>query len=284
MIPIVLILAAALSATFHPATPTVGDPITIDVQLQPDQRLALDPAADYELLSQTGSRLVVRTFSPKPFALNGKVISPRGTFTFRNLAVPVRSVLAPGDKLVPAPLRPPISDPASRVPYVAIALAALAAAAAWFFAMRRTRAGEIAIPSAPTLPPLERFRGELAALRAGAAQPWARLADATRIYVAASMPELGTELTTSELLRILDAHADANAFPSSVVEPRRVRDSIAAILRQGDLEKFSPWGAQPADLDTALRRAEELTAAFERPIVDVVATAVRPNDDAEHAA
>jgi len=91
------------TATFRPATPTVGDLVTIDFQ----QPVMLDPSTAYEVVSRKGNRVVVRTFEPKPIALSGV----SGGIRFHNLNVPIRSVLKPKDKLEPAPLRPPRGVP-----------------------------------------------------------------------------------------------------------------------------------------------------------------------------
>jgi hypothetical protein len=40
---------------------------------------------------------------------------------------------------------------------------------------------------------------------------------------------------------------------------------VAAILRQGDLEKFSPWGAAPANFDEAVNQALEIPSWAEPP-------------------
>src|SRR5258707_7532247 len=97
MIPILAL--AALTAVFHPAHPTVGDPITIDFR----QPVVLDPAPQYEIVSNGGSRVVVRTFAAKPFTLSGHM----GDVAFRNLVVPVQSGLKAEDDLEPAALAAP---------------------------------------------------------------------------------------------------------------------------------------------------------------------------------
>ena len=74
-------------------------------------------------------------------------------------------------------------------------------------------------------------------------------ADIGRASLAAVRSDLGAEWTTSELLSRID-HA-----------------AIAQILRQGDLEKFSPWGAAPADFDDVAARALEIPAWAEPPVV-----------------
>src|SRR5258708_22712591 len=65
MIPILAL--AALTAVFHPAHPTVGDPITIDFR----QPVVLDPAPQYEIGSNGGSPVAVRAFAPKPVTRSG---------------------------------------------------------------------------------------------------------------------------------------------------------------------------------------------------------------------
>lgn len=233
-----IFLFLIFTATFRPAAPTVGDLVTIDFQ----KPVVLDPPAAYEIVSQKGNRVVVRTFEPKPISLSGV----SGGIRFRNLQVPIRSVLQPKDKLEPAPLRPPVAVPYPRGPFIAIGIAALAAAAAWILVVVLSRAQSAQRGAQePELEPSERFRETVAVLRANRSQPlrWASLADATRLYLASLSPHLGIELTTSQVLPRVDAQHVA---------------VVAQILRQGDLEKFSPWGAPSADFDSIAERALEL--------------------------
>ena len=143
-----------------------------------------------------------------------------------DVMIPVRSVLAPADKLEPAPLVPPRAERYPRMPFVAMAVAALLAMLAWtgVFLLARRRVAQPAI----VLNPAEEIRK---------ARDWAGLADAVRRYLAATDPRLGLELTTRELLARCDDR------------------TVAEILRQGDLQKFSPWGAAPGDFDALARRA-----------------------------
>ncbi|MDQ6800713.1 MAG: hypothetical protein M3041_07730 [Acidobacteriota bacterium] len=216
MIPILLLV----TATFRPPAPTVGDLITIDFK----QPVVLEPSAHYEIVSQRGARVVIRTFEPKPFAIRGRT----GDVAFRNMYVPVRSVLRPKDNLTPAPLKPPLAEPYPMLPFVLIGVAALMAVGAWIAVVRLDRAETIV---ETIISPAERFRASVTAAR-----NWSQLADAVREYLAA------TTLTTTE---ILDRNDSA---------------TVAEILRQGDLEKFSPWGPKPADLPTLKRRALEVAA------------------------
>jgi hypothetical protein len=78
---------------------------------------------------------------------------------------------------------------------------------------------------------MDRFRASV-----GAARNWSQLADAVREYLAA------TTLTTTEILDRTDSA------------------TVAEILRQGDLEKFSPWGPRAGDLIGLKRRALEVAA------------------------
>jgi hypothetical protein len=231
----ILPILAAVVVTLQPPAPTVGDRITV----QFEGRVALEPSRDYEIVEQRDSRVVVRTFSPKPFALAGTV----GEVRFRNLMIPVQSVLKPNDDLKPAPLAPPQAVPYPRAPFVAIAAAAACAVAAWagvWWAARRRNKLAIAVS---LIPADERFRRAVAAAKA---QPerWAALADATRSFLAETRPQLGSDLTTTELL------------PRLSEEERIVRE----ILRQGDLEKFSVDGAEPENFDDVANRALELAS------------------------
>jgi hypothetical protein len=179
--------------------------------------VTVQSSKDYEVVAQRGNSVVVRTFEPKTFTLHT---------SGGDVMIPVASVLKPSDMLAPAPLKPPRAEAYPQRPFIAIGIAALVAVLTWvaviFLARRRIARPEIVVD------PAERFRG---------ARTWAELADAMRHYLAATDPRLGLELTTRELLTRCD---DA---------------TVAEILRQGDLEKFSPWGATPGDFDALARRA-----------------------------
>ena len=236
-------ILALLTVTIQPAAPAVGDRITVTFDAPVT---SVDRSEAFEVVEQQGARVVVRTFEPKPFAMSGTMLGTTGSVRFRNLIVPVRSVLKEKDGLAPAPLMPPRPEAYPRLPFVAMAIAAAVAALAWFLAWRTSR--RQVIPVEPVLPADVRFRRTVEALRTQP-QPrrWAALADATRVYLAATRPRLGTELTTTELLR---RHGDA------VVED---------ILRQGDLEKFSPYGPAPMDFDALATRALELIPTEDDP-------------------
>jgi hypothetical protein len=225
-----------LITTFEPAKPTVGDPVTITFA----SPTAVDPSADYEVISRRGNSVVIRTFVPHTIAVNGR--SSEGPVS---VMIPIHSVLKPDDKLEPAPLKPPKPEPWPRMPFIAIGIAALAAIAAWTAVMmlakrRVTRPRIVIIPA-------DEFRRRVRSLRSDAPKRWAALADIVRAYLAAVRTDLGAELTTSELLSRID-HA-----------------AITQILRQGDLEKFSPWGAAPADFDSVAGHALEIPAWAEPP-------------------
>ena len=207
-----LLLLAAI--TFTPARPTVGDPITVDFPAP----VTVQPSKDYEVVAQRGNSVVVRSFEPKTFTLHtsdGDVI------------IPVHSVLKANDKLEPAPLAPPRAEPYPRMPFIAMAIAALMAIAAWIGVFLLARRRRVA-PPVMAMNPADGIRK---------ARDWADLADAVRRYLAATDPRLGLELTTRELLARCD-------------DP-----TVAEVLRQGDLQKFSPWGAAPGDFDALARRA-----------------------------
>lgn len=238
----ILAVLAVVTATFQPPQPKVGDLITIQFAAP----VQLDQSEHYEIVSQQGNRAVVRTFEPKPFRLGGVA----GAVRFRNLEIPVTSVLEKNDDLTPAPLVPPVAIPYPREPFVAIGIAALVALLAWlalWFAVRRQRA---AVP-APPLAPDEHFRRRVRAIREQSPQRWAALADATREYLANTRSHLPPELTTSEIL------------------PRLRSDEaiVAEILRQGDLEKFSIRGPEPRDFDVVAEAALALAVppAAEEP-------------------
>ena len=224
-----ILVLLLVTATFRPAQPAVGDLVTIDF----GQPVVLEASAEYEVVKHLGTQVVVRTFKPQPFELRGQV----GNVKFRNLKLPVRSVLKQGDDLAPAPLRPPQRIDAPRLPWMLIGAGALLAAAIWFGVWRLSKR-VFATPQIAT-DPATRFRQRVLALRNDARAPrrWAELADATREYLGL------TTLTTTEVL--------GGAPPPTAA-------LIADILRQGDLDKFSPWGPAPMDFERLADRALEL--------------------------
>ncbi len=227
-------LLPSFTATFRPAAPTVGDSIAIDFPAP----VVLDPSSDYEIVAQRGAHVVVRTFDAKPLVLSGRI----GDVAFTNLIVPLRSVLKEKDPLKPAPLIAPRSEAYPRAPFVAIAIASLVAVATWTAVVLLARRDARSVVVAPVVPPAQRFRAAVLALRSDqrARWRWARLADALRDYLAATS-DLGPELTTSEVVA------------------RMHSDVVARILRQGDLEKFSPWGAS-GDFERIADEALEVAA------------------------
>ena len=250
----ILAILAVVSATLQPAQPKVGDLITVQFQAP----VTLDAAQDFEVVSRSGNKVVLRTFLPKPFVLSGVT----GNVRFTNLIVPVGTVLQKNDQLTPAPLAPPREVPYPREPFIAIAIAALAAIAAWAAVWWRSRRQQEVIAPVPLLAPDERFRRAVLSLREDPSQPqrWARLADETRAYLAATRPHLPSDLTTSELVPRLG-------------EPERV---VEVILHMGDVEKFAPdaggaaaasaaedAGGRPStetDFDDVANRALELAS------------------------
>ncbi|HEX6641039.1 MAG TPA: hypothetical protein VF215_07990 [Thermoanaerobaculia bacterium] len=230
---------AAVTATIQPKAPKVGDLITLEFAAAP---VVLDATPDVEVVSQQGRRIVVRTFQPKPFVLSGKVAN----VPFNNLVVAVGSVLAPDDAMTPAPLAPPVKVPYPRAPFIAIGIAALAAIATWAAVWWRPKHASMPKIAQPALTPEERFRSAVIALRRNREHPrrWAALADETRAFLAATR-QLGTELTTTELVPKLAEH------------DRIVVD----ILKNGDFEKFAPRGTPRAEFDEVADRALTLVEA-----------------------
>lgn len=233
-----ILVLALVTATLQPASPKVGDLVTVTFPAP----VVLDASPHYEIVSRRGNRVVVRTFEPKPFALSGTM----GGTRFRNLRVPVGSVLKQGDDFQPAPLAPPTPLPYPPLPWYAMAAAALCAIAAWAAVWWRVRKP---VPIAvPPMAPADRLR---AAVRALIENPsyelrWAALANETRAYLDATRPNLTGDLTTTELVPRLR-------------EEERV---VEEILRQGDLEKFSREGAALQDFDSLATRVVSVVTGF----------------------
>lgn len=225
MIVLAFVLAA-VTATVSPPEPKVGDLITIVFPAP----VTIEKSSSFEVVEQVGNRVIVRTFEPKPFTVNGVV-------------VPVKSVLAPNDALAPAPLAPPLEVPYPRAPFIAIALAAFAAIVVWLAVWWRAKQAAKPAIVVPSLTAEERFRNAVLALRRSGEHPrrWAALADETRAFLAATR-HLGSELTTHELVPKLAAR-------DAVVED---------ILRHGDYEKFAPGGRPVADFEEVAEKALQI--------------------------
>jgi hypothetical protein len=246
MIPIFLL---AVTITFRPPGPRVGDLITVEVPAQSGP-VKLDPSPHFEVVSRSKNGVVIRTFEPKPLVLSGTAADER----FERITIPIHSVLKKNDGMEPAPLRPPRKVGYPRGPFLAIGAAALAAIAAWaavFLVARRQARAKMPLP---VLSPVERFRAAVSAANESEVK-WAALADATRAYLA--VHGYGAELTTRELL--------ARA-------PEEIRGILAEVLRRGDLEKFSPWGAPAGDFNAVALHALSLPEYLEpKPVAEAAA-------------
>lgn len=231
------LVLALVTATLQPAAPHVGDLITVTFPAP----VVLDASRDYEVVAHRGNQYVLRTFEPRSFSLSGTM----GATRFRNLKVPVQSVLKKNDNLTPAPLIAPKPVPYPMRPFLLIGAAALLAVLAWLVVWLRVRRKAEAKPAAVVLP-ADRFREAVLALRADPARRlrWAALASETRVFLAATRPQLSSDLTTTELV------------PRLVDREQIIRE----ILGQGDLEKFSRRGPEPRDFDEVAERALELAS------------------------
>ena len=235
---IALALTLALTVSLTPAQPNVGDPIAITFPAP----VVLDASPEFEVVERRGNVVVVRTFEPRAFSLSGT----SGNVRFRNLKIPVASVLRPNDDLAPAPLAPPRSADIAWLQWIAIALAVLLAIALLALLWIRLRRKKPDAEAVPQLTAEERFRAAVLALREDPSRRfrWAALADETRRYLAATRPFLGSELTTTELL-------------PKLAEGERI---VEEILHQGDLEKFSRSGAEQRAFDELADRAMRLAS------------------------
>ncbi|HEX7830344.1 MAG TPA: hypothetical protein VF787_11850 [Thermoanaerobaculia bacterium] len=229
-----MILAVLLlvGATFSPKSPTIGDLVTIEFPAP----VKLEASRDYEVISSEGKRVVVRTFTPKPFDVRGTMNGAPVRVT-----IPVASVIKPGDLMSPAALVAPRPTAYPRGPFIAIAIAALVAILAWVLVFVKAKK-RVAKPVLPPMSAEERFRK--AVLELQMTRSWGRLADATRVYLSATRPDISTDLTTTELVPRL---RDQEKF-------------VAHILRQGDVEKFSRRKPDANDFDEAAKKALELAS------------------------
>lgn len=241
--------AAAAQLSFgqvrvSPKAPTVGDLIRLEFATGRGGRVLLDPSPDLEIVSQRGGQAVIRTFRPGPLALTGRLLSDGRDIEFRNLSIEIHSVLAPGDALRPAPLRPPLPLPRDR--RVDGWLGALAAAAAvlWTAVFFRHRLRPVA-EEVPLLPAREEFIEAVERARMEKGDGFLLiLSDAIRRYFARTDQRLGRDLTRTEFLEVIGR-----------ILPDGQLSIVSSVLSQADWLKFSGSRTVPAErslIDRAL--------------------------------
>jgi hypothetical protein len=216
MIVLLLFLLAPLRAEVRPARPTVGDLVTVRFAVAPDERVVVTPSPDYELVSTGRDQVVVRTFRPQPFKLHGVISGPAGARRFDELTIEAGSVLKPNAPMTPAPLEPPHREPWPKLPFLlaGLLLFLIVAAIVLWIRHRRRHAAAPVTAAVPLDPPDVELRKALDAIAASGRPRWAELADATRRYLGRVAPELGPELTTSQLLRAAKLGTVTGVIPS----------------------------------------------------------------------
>ncbi len=253
-----LVLALALvvsgSVQYEPASPTVGDLITISFPDVGEGKLSLLPADEYEVVSVAGEKAVVRTFRPGSIKVVGEILTPGEQTQRHTVEIEIRSVLSENDDLQPAPLVLPKRLPPNRVAWWMLGGAAVAALAMWsllYFVAGRMSGGGVEEGSGgrgaaaiylERLHRIDRLASE--------DERWRQLADATRWILPRIDRALGPELTTSEILATLRGrryHAETIAL-------------VDRILHGGDWAKFSPFGAPDDASKAALSQARGLTS------------------------
>jgi len=238
-----------------PKSPTVGDLIRLEFAAGSAGRVLLDPSPEFEIVSQRGGEVVIRSFRPGPVSIAGRLLADGRAVEFRNLTLDIRSVLAPGDPLRPAPLRPPLPLPLDRRADWWLGGMAAAAALIWagVFIRHRPRAR---MKEVPPLPAREEFIESVERARREKTVDFLLiLSDAVRRYFARSDPRLGRELTRTEFL-----DAISRTLPAAQLA------IVSAILSQADWLKFSGSRSVPAGrllIDSALELlpAQEQEAA-----------------------
>ena len=258
MIVALLIALATTTPSVSPAKPTVGDAISLRMQATPFE---IRPSQEFEIVSSSPNEVVLRSFRPGPLRVEYATRVPGEVPADGTLEIEIVSVLARDDTLEPAPLRPPKPLPRDDTAWIAIGIAAAAAALFWLalvLTLRRSVAS--ALPALPSHEdPADAFRAALASIRAlrDEEAKWVALSGATRQYLAATDRSLGIELTSSELL-------------AAMRSPRRRderSDVVESILRGGDWTKFSPCGAPRVEIGVPLDAAVALVPERAEPEV-----------------
>ena len=214
-----------------------------------------------------GVRVDSAVFEATTFALDSARVGPVAirlvaggdTTAVRSASafVGVRSVVPAGAE-EPKGLAPLAEFPRAWGPWLVAALLVLAllGALAWWLRRRRGAPTDTA-----TLPPHEELVVRLD--RLGAARPdtpaavkpfYVELSDALRTYLARSLAVPARELTTVELLAVLDGNEHV---------PPESRAALADVLRRADLVKFAEVVPETAAHETALTRARQAVEPIE---------------------
>jgi hypothetical protein len=240
-----LLLVAVGSVQYEPASPTVGDPVTITYPDTGAGTLSVVPDDTFEIVDVSGSRAVVRSFRPGTIRVVAEILTPGQQTQRHSVEIEIRSVLAENDDLQPAPLVLPKPLERDHTPWWAIGIAAVAAALAWvalYFVSRRLQS-EQDDDEAWEVDPASAFLERLN--RIGRLpdedERWRQLADSTRWLLPRIDSSFGRELTTSEILAAMRGRRESSEIIAL----------IDRILHGGDLAKFSPFGA-PEDVSTGV--------------------------------
>lgn len=243
-----LVVSSAAVAQNGPG-PTVGDPITITLDLAEGEHVSLDSAGEVDLIQQEGGRVTVRGFRPGTHVLRFLVTDESGSTRELTSAIEITSVLHEDDDLEPAPLAPPVPLSPNRVAWIANGVAAAAAAAVWLYLLwmpRARRSGTIRTTSAADelMQAIERVRR-----MSPSDDRFATLSDAARQFLSRVDPRFGRALTTTELIALLGTQL-----------PERLVGEVRDVLSEGDYAKFSPWGGRAARFHLVVEEAADLVA------------------------
>lgn len=242
-----VVVAICVGSLWGQPGPTVGDPIALDLDLRPGERVELEPVDGIEVVEHTGNGLIVRGFRPGPATLDLVVTGENGATRKLSRVIEVASVLHEDDDLEPAPLAPPVPLPPNRRAWAAIGVAALAATFVWLQLLWAPRRGSV--ESRPSLSAAEELLRVIERVRrmSPSDERFATLSNASRKFLFRVDQRLGRELTSSELVDRLSGR-----FPEWLISD--VRD----ILSEGDYAKFSPWGGRASRFDSIVRGASDL--------------------------
>jgi len=262
--------APVISARVEPASATVGDVVSVTLNVDGDPTARILPPiwgerwGEAEIVSQeegvgaeNGALILrLRAFRTGAIQLPARALSLRkGEVDFSAsspaaLALTIRSVLPPAesDPPQPKPAQPPVALPAGRRFWWSLALAAITILVLGLWLALRRRPSRLAVAS-PRLAPLATLRRALAAIDPARIQEATTATSAAlRVYLRDALGIPAPESTTSEIRQAFHLHSLEMRLAHGVLDLLRELDGVKFASRPATTNDTARWIAAAGSL------------------------------------